>query len=498
MNDSLETAKDAAQEKIDEIKSKVELKKLLKKVVDKFRAGEKKEAVKSAAVFLVAILAKDLFELKKKVEKTKTEKEGETDETETAEEEENEEEEEENERRSPRAIDPCLVGEASEGMEAVCRKNISIEEVAKDHRHNAKMLELSPGKRAKLDEVVRFYKAHKERYDKVSKATGIPGMLICAIHYRENMDFNSYLHNGEPLGQVTTIVPAGILFRKGQWEEAAIHALGGNIKDVNGKKSLKKFQTLRKKLRLTADSKDIGAMMAFAEAYNGMGYRRRGVRSAYVYAGTSLQERGHYYADSKFGKNLVDRRLGTAAIIMGIQSDESGESLRVAGEDHLKTSRRSKGSSERASSAAENIPPSVLASITEACPRAEVQSGLVPLRTEVMKNRKGKRSWKKDTTDNWDYEGAGNSEKKMARGIYSIEAVLAPAGYTRAVSGVPEESRPALSKIAVALLKNKQMPLFTGIAIEVDGIEVMMVKEIHMNARYPLPHSGVSYIVKKS
>ncbi|MBN2306925.1 hypothetical protein JXD20_02975 [Candidatus Peregrinibacteria bacterium] len=129
---------------------------------------------------------------------------------------------------------------------------------------------------------------------------------------------------------------------------------------------------------------------------------------------------------------------------------------------------------------------------------AEVLGGLKPLQTVISKPRKGKSNWPKTKTDNWDYEKAGNTDEDMAKGLYRIESVSAPAGYTRQVAGkVPNEStRKKLTQIAVALRTDNRMPLFKGITLKVDGIEVMMVKEIHMTDEYPLPHTGISYIVK--
>lgn len=236
-------------------------------------------------------------------------------------------------------MDPNLVGPVPEGAEPVCRKICKIEEVAKDHQHNVRLLEIAPNKQNELNSVVEKYKENKKRYETVAKATGIPAMLICAIHYREGFDFTRYLHNGEKLGKPTTYVPAGILFKENEWEKAAIHALGGDIADANGKPSLKAFQTIRQSLGLTADSKDTGAMMAFSEQYNGMGYRSRGIRSCYVYAGTNLNQPGRYVADHKFDPKSVDQRLGTAAVMMGIQSMESGQPLRIAGQKKDQTNK---------------------------------------------------------------------------------------------------------------------------------------------------------------
>lgn len=280
-----------------------------------------KERIKKIGIILfTAAIGKHISQALLDRTKKKDEKESDSDEART-EFEQNEEDQK---------IDPNLVGEAPAGTGPVCRRTGNSEQIAIDHRHNAKLLKIDPAKQKEVDAIAGKYKENKKRYDSVGQATGIPGMLICAIHYREGLGFNRYLHNGERLGKPTTFVPAGILFKEDEWEKAAIHALGGDVVDANGKKSLSSFQTLRKELGLTADSKDIGAMMAFSERYNGMGYRSKGVRSCYVYGGTNLNQPGRYVADHKFDPKSVDQRLGTAAIIMGIQSLESGQPLRTS------------------------------------------------------------------------------------------------------------------------------------------------------------------------
>ena len=135
----------------------------------------------------------------------------------------------------------------------------------------------------------------------------------------------------------------------------------------------------------------------------------------------------------------------------------------------------------------------------------DVQEKFVPLKTVILKERPGAPEWTRKSTGGWDWEKAGNTEEKMKQGIYNIEATEAPAGYTRGgVDNVPPETASKLSKIAMALLNDTRMPLFTGIAMTVDGVEVMMVKEIHMHQRGSAstylcqPHTGVSFIMKKT
>ncbi|MBP7822721.1 hypothetical protein KA050_00010 [Candidatus Gracilibacteria bacterium] len=147
-------------------------------------------------------------------------------------------------------------------------------------------------------------KKNQARYEKVAQATGVPWELIGAIHYREaSGDFNTCLHNGDPLGQKTTRVPAG----RGPfntWEEAAIDALrmkgGVGFTSMNGSDG---------QLRQVA---------AYAERYNGYGYRNRGRVSPYVWAGTPKYTGGRFIADHVYDPNSFDKRPGVMPIILSI------------------------------------------------------------------------------------------------------------------------------------------------------------------------------------
>lgn len=148
---------------------------------------------------------------------------------------------------------------------------------------------------------VAIFTAHEARYERVAQQTDVPAVLVAALHFRESGgDFGTYLHNGEKLGQVTTLVPKGILFDA--WEPAAVHALT-------------KFSGLREQLGLSAGSTDLAAMATFAEHYNGLGYHHRGIASPYVYSGTDAYQKGKYVADGQFDAQAVDKQLGVMAMV---------------------------------------------------------------------------------------------------------------------------------------------------------------------------------------
>jgi len=147
--------------------------------------------------------------------------------------------------------------------------------------------------------------ANRSRYEAVSAKTGVPWDVIGVIHYRESAcDFAGVLHNGQKIigtGKKTTIVPKGRGPFK-SWEEAAIDAL----------MNCSPFLAKRKDWSL-------GATLDALEAYNGLGYRNKGLPSPYLWAGTDQYVKGKYVSDGKFDPNHVDPQLGVAPLLMKIR-----------------------------------------------------------------------------------------------------------------------------------------------------------------------------------
>lgn len=158
---------------------------------------------------------------------------------------------------------------------------------------------------AKRSEVVKAAEAiikNRARYTRVQTATGVPWALVGALHWRESSgSFTGCLHNGDKVignGRKTTHVPAG----RGPfatWEASAIDAL--------------KMRGLHK-----ITSWSIARMLFEAERYNGTGYISHKVNSPYLFAATSLQQRGKYVADGKWSSTAWDIQLGVVAILKAI------------------------------------------------------------------------------------------------------------------------------------------------------------------------------------
>lgn len=140
---------------------------------------------------------------------------------------------------------------------------------------------------------------YKDRYLKLEKLTGIPWFFIGVLHYREaDCNFHCHLHNGDPLNKRTVQVPAGRPHGEPPftWDESALDALVYEGLDKVRVWSLERF--------------------AFqGEGYNGWGYFRMHVTSAYLWAGTSDHEYGKYTGDHHYDPNAVDKELGIMPIL---------------------------------------------------------------------------------------------------------------------------------------------------------------------------------------
>lgn len=150
------------------------------------------------------------------------------------------------------------------------------------------------------------YNENIETYEAIAEEVGLPKELVAALHYRESgCDFDSYMHNGDPLGQVTTHVPKGIYFET--FEESAIDALTG-------------FEEYRDRYGLSADSSDLSSMMSFGERYNGMGYFNKGRTNPYLYSGTDAYTTGKYVADGVYDGNFKDKQPGIYLLINSVMN----------------------------------------------------------------------------------------------------------------------------------------------------------------------------------
>ncbi len=159
---------------------------------------------------------------------------------------------------------------------------------------------MTENQKSALEQFKNIFESNKEKYKAVEAKTGVPAELIAAIHWRESGgNFNTYLHNGDPLGSPTTHVPVGKYFTN--WEDAAIDALSGSSYG-------------------SVEKDNIQSYYDYAERYNGLGYRNKGVASPYVWAGTSNYSSGKYVRDGVYDPNTKDQQLGVAIMLKSLLS----------------------------------------------------------------------------------------------------------------------------------------------------------------------------------
>lgn len=140
------------------------------------------------------------------------------------------------------------------------------------------------------------------RYLKIQEATGVPAVVWMVIHERESSgDFLANIANGEKLFNkdgtvhVTVLVPDGHAWKT--FEESCTWAAANEGLAIVGLHNWTK------------------ARMAYrVEGFNGYGYDMRGLRSPYLWGGTTWQQVGKYTADRQFDPAIWDTQLGAMAV----------------------------------------------------------------------------------------------------------------------------------------------------------------------------------------
>ncbi len=154
--------------------------------------------------------------------------------------------------------------------------------------------ELKPSWVGAYERACAYILRNRDKYEPVTKATGVPWQLVAALHWREaSGSFSGVLHNGDKIigtGRKTYRVPKG----RGPfstWTEAAIDAI-------------------RIKKSVFPPAWDMEGVAWFAETFNGMGYRNKGRVSPYLWSGTTLYKGGKYVSDGVYSSSAVDQQLG--------------------------------------------------------------------------------------------------------------------------------------------------------------------------------------------
>lgn len=156
------------------------------------------------------------------------------------------------------------------------------------------------------------------RYEAVAAtlANGIPWWFIGITHFMEAGIFQNpfafHLHCGDPLYNRTFHVPAGRpKFNPGHgstppshdnpysWEESALDAL-----------RLMKYDRVQ--------DWSIENCLVLFEKFNGMGYKRRGVPSPYLWSYSQHYTKGKYVLDGKYDPEKVSKQPGVAVLMKAL------------------------------------------------------------------------------------------------------------------------------------------------------------------------------------
>jgi lysozyme family protein len=143
------------------------------------------------------------------------------------------------------------------------------------------------------------------QYQQVEAKIGVPAYVVGIIHSLEaEFNFNTHLHNGDPLSAQTVHVPRGRPPTGNppfQWLDSAIDAL--TMHDLD---------------KWTDWS--VAGIAYVLERYNGFGYRLNHphVKSPYLWSFTTIYSAGRYVADGKWSDIAVSKQCGGMAALRRI------------------------------------------------------------------------------------------------------------------------------------------------------------------------------------
>jgi lysozyme family protein len=172
--------------------------------------------------------------------------------------------------------------------------------LAADYRRLFDTAEIRSAQQRAADRAVDRALGLKATYVQIGEPLQVPWYFVAAVHMRESSyRTDGHLHNGDPLTARTVNVPANRPPTGDppfSFEISAADALQ------------------LKRLHLQRDW-SVPRLLHTLEAYNGFGYRKRGLPSPYLWSFTHHYQRGKFVRDGMLDPATVDRQCGTATLL---------------------------------------------------------------------------------------------------------------------------------------------------------------------------------------
>lgn len=159
---------------------------------------------------------------------------------------------------------------------------------------------IHPDNLSEVDRIIARIQNNRHRYAQVGDPLGIPWYFIAVIHHMESsLDFNSHLHNGDPLSSRTVHEPQGRP-EEGEppyeWEESA--------RDAMECEGLDEW-----------DDWSLPGMLYLLEGYNGWGYYHRKIKTPYLWSFSGHYTGGKFVKDKVFSPTAISKQSGAAVIL---------------------------------------------------------------------------------------------------------------------------------------------------------------------------------------
>lgn len=153
-------------------------------------------------------------------------------------------------------------------------------------------------KQGVVNTIVDKIVANKATYEAAAKECNMPWFVIACIHELEaGLNFHTILANGDPLGEPTRHVPAGLIANT--WADGVKISIDYERRQGN-----------------SLVGRTINAILYYLERYNGLGYRRYGVPTPYLWSFTNNYIRGKFTADREYSSSAISQQCGCVPILL--------------------------------------------------------------------------------------------------------------------------------------------------------------------------------------